>query len=287
MLPDTMKLTILQCFCVVLTCFSCMSKADTIHWHVSHAPPSSFTHGQYKSQGFIDRALLLIQNELPEYKHVLVSSDIAQATALLQHGEQLCFPAMVKNEQRKSFVHFSQMSVMHPSNYVAMSPELAQKQKQSSEADLKALLSNDDIYLGVRDGFAFGQVIDALIQQYGLDSTMIFKEEQSLLDLYQLLATNRIDYLIGYPFESAFVLSQLNLEGRVINLPIKGVPKFTMGAVGCTKNAWGSDTIEAIDRALNKLKPTEDYRLALSSWLDKSVSQDDFNTFYHNDFLRQ
>ncbi|XOV80423.1 MAG: TIGR02285 family protein [Aestuariibacter sp.] len=282
-----MKLTIFQSVCVVLASFCFTTKADTILWHVSHAPPSSFTQGEFKGQGFIDQALQLIQKEIPQYQHKVVPSDIANATLRLKKGELLCFPAMVKTQQRKAFVYFSQMSVMHPSNYVAMSPELAQKKGQSKEADLKALLSNEDIYLGVRDGFAFGQVIDALIQQYGLNSTMIFKEEQSLFDLYQLLANNRIDYLIGYPFESAFVLAQLDLAGRVVNLPIKDVPQFSMGAVGCTKNAWGKEVINAVDNALSKLKPSDAYHNALCSWLDGSVDMSDFDTFYQQQFLPQ
>lgn len=280
-----MKLTILRYLCVALCAVSVTAQSDTINWYVNHAPPSSFTHGDFKGKGFIDQALALIQQELPEYGHHIVSSDIATATAKWQAGELLCFPAMVKTQAREAFVHFSQMSVVHPSNYIAMSPELAKSQGQIREADLQALLSNDDIYLGVRSGFAFGPQIDDLIKKYGINSIMIFKEEQSLEAMYQLLANNRIDYLIGYPFESYFVTSRLAMKDKVINLPIKGVTKFTMGAVGCTKNAWGKKVITRIDQALTKLKSQKAYQQALTSWLDNYIDQEEFDRFYQTEFL--
>lgn len=288
-----MKVTTVRIFCVVLACFCFISKADTIAkadtipWYVSHAPPSVFTDGELKGQGFIDRALALIQQELPQYQHKIISSDIATATSHWQQGKQLCFPALVKTQKRESFVYYTQMSVMHPSNYIAMSPQLAEQKGQATQADLQALLEDGDIYLGVRAGFAFGPVIDELIAKHGLNSTMIFQEEQSLRDLYQLLATNRIDYLIGYPFESAYVLSQLNMQKMVVNLPIKGVPAFSMGAVGCTKNAWGKKVTTDIDFALGRLKRQSRYREALASWLEDVVDQHAFDRFYQEHFLNQ
>lgn len=282
-----MKLLTLLLIFVSLPCFSSVSKSDSINWYVNHAPPSSFTHGEFQGQGFIDQALALIQAQLPQYQHNMIPSDIAIATAHLKQGRALCFPAMVKRPERESFVYFSQMSVMHPSNYIALSPELAKRKGQVKQVDLQALLNSDDIYLGIRDGFAFGGIIDDLILKYGANSTMTFREHQSLPDMYKLLAESRIDYLIGYPFESSFVLSEFEFDGDVVNLPIKGAPRFSMGAVGCTKDTWGQKVITDINVALTMLKPQEKYKKALTSWMEEFIDMKAYNQFYETEFLKK
>lgn len=259
--------------------------ANVINWHVSHKPPSMFLHGPHQNNGFIDKILSLIEAQLTHYQHQRVQASFSRTIRDLKAQDQVCYPALVRNKAREKYIAFSQMSVMHPSNYVTLPMALVQKMQIRKKADLRELLDDNALVLGLESGRSYGRQIDSTIRIHGVNTTMTFKAGKSLVDLYRMLTRQRVDYLIGYPFEAYFALETLEKSDIFRSFPILGTPQFTMGAVGCTNTPWGREVIAQVNQALDGLKPTPDYQQALTSWLQDFVVNERFAHYYQNTFL--
>ena len=214
-----------------------------------------------------------------------MEASFSQTLFQLKAGDPICYPALVKTPERETFIAFSQMSVMHPSNYVTLSDELVKTLNLRREVDLRELLDNEQLVLGLESGRSYGTQIDRTIRIHGVNTTMTFKAGKSLVALYQMLTRSRVDYLIGYPFEAYFALDTLEQSAAFRSYPILGTPQFTMGAVGCANTPWGQAVISRINGVLDNIKATPAYREALTSWLEDFVVNERFAHYYLETFL--
>ena len=268
-----------------------VSEKNIVTWYLNDDPPTMIVNGEDQGQGFIDRILYLLEQEMPEHEFVFVSATFPRALHDIKLGKEVCYPALFKTEQRKAFVAFTQMSIMHPSNYITMSRQLAEQLDIKEQVDLLELMQNRKLIFGLESQRSFGFELDSLLQ----DSEYINKAgnvirmrvSETAMNKYRMLVRGRIDYILDYPFETYYSLGKLARADDFVSFPIAHTPQFTMGAIGCAKTPWGEDVVRHLDRALSKVKGSPEYKEALTAWLQEFVVDERFEDFYQQHFLTQ
>lgn len=255
---------------------------DTIYWHVNHLPPSTILSGPDKGQGFVDLILKQITQELPNYDHQVVTSSLARSLLNMEQGKQVCVPAMIPTEERKTKMYFSQFSIVHPNNRIVM---LSQG---DGYIDIVQSLSDSKKILGIDQGRSYGKAIDDIILALGESENIFRRSNFEVDDLIRMVNLGRLDYTIAYPFQVEYYLKQNNLMNEPVFtlLKVKGVTPYTMGSFACSKNNWGKQVIKEINGVLAKIKATDRYKEAMTTWWEKEAQDPEFMQYYQTHFIK-
>jgi len=262
---------------------------NTIFWQTYHRPPGIIMIGDDKGTGFVEKALDLIIEKLPDYKHEKPMTTLARALSDMKAGQSVCHPALFRTKQREKFMHFSQSAMINPTNRIVAHPgKVEVLAKKDGSVNLIELLQLPDLTFALVKGRSYTQVIDDVLADY-LDQTHLFKMTNTdLSSLFQMIAMGRIDVSIAYPFEVNYYLNDNPKERKGIKTyAISGVDKFAFGAVACPKTKWGKKVINQVNMALDELKPTEAYHKAVTTWWEDEADSEAFRQLYVNEFLNQ
>ena len=276
-----------QCVYLCLFLFVCSAKGqEQIIWQLNHAPPSTIVHGQYKQQGFIDLILEQIISKMPEYQHSIEVSSLAGSTFEIRSEKKVCLPALFPSKEREKFMLFSQASIVHPSNRLVFLKKNS-KQIVGQRLDLTRLLARKDLYLGLDKSRSYGVVADAALANVEPISHVYRRASESPNGLIEMVALGRLDYTIAYPFQVHYYLQSNYLveENPLQMAQIEGQAAYSMGQVACPKNEWGKQVITRVNQVLSQLKPTQEYKAAMTRWWQESAQDPNFVTFYQQQFL--
>ncbi|MBE0365275.1 hypothetical protein PULV_a2042 [Pseudoalteromonas ulvae UL12] len=276
-----------QCVYLCLFLFACSANGqERIIWQLNHAPPSTIVHGQYKQQGFIDLILEQIIRKMPEYQHSIEVSSLAGSTFEIRSQKTVCLPALFSSPEREKFMLFSQASIVHPSNRLVFLNKNS-KGIAGQQLDLAHLLARKDLYLGLDKSRSYGAVADAALADVEPISHVYRRASESPNGLIEMVALGRLDYTIAYPFQVQYYLQSNQLVGKspLTMAQIYGQAAYSMGQVACPKNEWGKQVITRVNQVLNQLKPTQEYKAAMTRWWKESAQDPNFVTFYQQQFL--
>ena len=262
---------------------------DTISWQTYHRPPGIIMIGDDQGKGFVEKALNLIIERLPEYKHHKPMTTLARALSDMKAGRQVCHPALFKTRKREEFMIFSQAAMINPTNRIVAHPgKIDALVKKDKSVDLIELLQYPQLSFALVKERSYTQIIDDLLADY-LDQKYLFKMTNTdLSSLFQMIEKGRIDVSIAYPFEVNYYLKDSNKrEGALKLYAMSGMEKFTFGSVACPKTEWGKRVINKVNLALDVLKPTAAYRKAVTAWWEEEAATEAFNVLYQNEFLNR
>ncbi|MFJ4346978.1 TIGR02285 family protein [Pseudomonas sp. NPDC089401] len=250
---------------------------ERILWLVRDLPPFTVFEGPRKGQGVIDQLLPRLIEQMPEYDHSIVRVNRARGLQMLQDASNFtCDPTLLWTPERDKFVHFSQ-----PMLGVLSGGLVVRRQAQAmlapfldgQQVDLKGLLGDNPLKLGIVAERSYSAQIDAMLRQlpdsalsrhYGNDATA------SLLQMQQL---GRLQLVLGYWPEVRYLIQAQG--GALADYqfhPIKGVNHYQFLHVGCSDSALGRAAITHIDQLLPALR--RDTLPALyARWLDPELRE--------------
>lgn len=259
---------------------------ETIHWQTYHLPPGSIRLEPNKYQGFVDKVLALVIKEMPNYDHSFPTTSLARAIADLKGQKKVCHPGLLVSEERKQYIHFSQGSVVHPTNRLV-----------GLKGSLDNLLVNGIVDLNNFPQDATFALVKNRVYSAGYEEFAkhdINKEQLVAISLtkvdalFYLVGSKRVDFTIAYPFElEYFRNTHDDAEDNLMTYRLPNTPAFSIGHIGCPKNAWGKKVIAEIDKVLDRIKSTEEYKKAMTSWWEKEADTDEFQRFYKESFLKK
>jgi len=255
-----------------------VSAKERIFWLVRDLPPFTIFAGPEKGQGVMDQLLPLLIGRMPEYDHSIVRVNRARGIQMLQDRNSFtCDPTLLWTPERAKYVRFSMPSlgvlsgglVLRKENQALVAPYL-----DGQQVDLRGLLSNDSLKLGIVAERSYGTRIDAILRQlpdsglsrhYGNDATA------NLLQMQQL---GRLRMVLGYWPEVRYLIQQ---QGGLLAdyqfHPVQGVERYQFLHVGCSDSPLGRDAIAHIDQLLPALR--RDVLPALyAHWLDPGLQED-------------
>ncbi len=282
-------ITLLSFLLVSLSALPASAAKDSITWMEVSMPPYFIQDGPDKNQGYGDVASAILQEQLPEYDHFEMVTNVIRHFHKFKQGEKVCSIGLYRTPEREEFMHFSIPSFLTlPAVLILRKDTLADFGTRLS-IKLDDVLRDKKFIIGLSKDRSYGIQIDALLKQYKDRGNLIVYAGQELsANYFKMLMLKRIDGLIGLPDEAMYHAEKLGLRDQLATLTIEENQQGYEGwlcAVGCSKNEWGRAVIDKINRILLEQRPTDRYRDAYERWLDAN-SLERYRTIYQEVFLK-
>ena len=258
-----------------LALLSCSGVAaqNTIYWGVHDLPPLQITTGKYAHQGIYDGVLDFLQSKMPEYKHKKREANAKRFWKWLKSKDQFCYVASIPTPYRKKLAYFSIANGFHVANSIIMTKSTAHSMGLGDKVSLKTLMLNQQLEGGVVAARAYGRQIDKMLQELKHPKFQSYVSANLGQSVYQMLLSNRMDYIIEYPFVIEYFDQLLKTPEQSTSLMIKEINPFTMGHSACPQNEWGRKVISKINKILIEHRGTPAYRALMERWQSKTVKK--------------
>jgi len=262
-----LKITI---FLITLFAFCFSSEYTVVHWNTVSFPPSLITDGQLKNQGYSDVIRNILMEKMPEYKHTVEFGNVKFAMTNARRLDYACFSGLNINKKRKEFIRFSQPTIYSLPNELTIKKSNVKKFKKyltsNNKIDLMQMLKDDKFILGYVEDRAYNSYIDELLQKYKSNKAMFRRSGADLTKgLLQMLAANRVDYILEYPTMVKYNKNKHKIEEEFIQYPIKNASGLIQVYVGCSKSKYGKELIKKINIIISDEK--QSFSNAYKNWI--------------------
>jgi uncharacterized protein (TIGR02285 family) len=157
----------------------------------------------------------------------------------------------------------------------------------SMSVSLDDLLKNTQLILGVDKNSSYGPIINKLLNVHKGKNNILFRSgPDHYKGLIKMLKQERIDYMVGYPWEISYLANQMSMDEDFAFVDMKELEnhQWITTNVGCTKNEWGRQVIERLNAVLLRIRPTDEYFFHLVKWLPEDIRQE-IKSAYQNQVL--
>lgn len=264
---------------------------DSITWMEVSMPPYFIHDGPDKNQGYGDTISAILQENLPEYEHFEMVTNVTRHFHKFQQGEKVCSVGLYRTPEREAFMHFSIPNFLTLPAVLIVSKETAATLGSPSSIRLDDILRDKQFIVGLSKDRSYGARIDAILKQYSdsdRKNLITYAGQELSANYFKMLLLKRIDGLIALPDEAMYHAEKMGLRDRLTTLIIEENQEGFEGwlcSVGCSKNEWGRTVIDKIDTILREQRPTERYRGAYERWLDAN-SLERYRVVYRDVFLK-
>ncbi|WP_245590205.1 TIGR02285 family protein [Desulfobulbus elongatus] len=260
---------------------------DAITWMEVSMPPYLIQEGSAKGQGYGDVVTAILRENLPEYDHYTMVTNVVRHFQKFRDGEKVCSVGLYRTPEREAFMYFSIPSLL------TMPAVLIIRKDRHADFGATASVRLDDlltrqVVIGLSKDRSYGAEIDAVLKRHRGGEQLLYYGGQELAGNYfRMLMRNRVDGLIGLPDEAMYHAERMGLRDQLMTLPLEENRHSYAGwlcTVGCSKNAWGEAVIDRINAILVQQRPTARYRAAYERWLD-GATLERYRAVYREVFL--
>lgn len=280
---------VIACFLfTLLPLFPALAK-DSITWMEVNMPPHFIQEGGIlQDQGYGDIVSKLLREQLPEYEHYRMTTNVVRHFDKFKRGDKVCAVGLYRTPERESFLHFSIPCLLTMPPALIIRKDRLKQLGTKTIISLDQLLNNSEFRLGMSKDRSYGPVLDDVLARHSNRPNLIVFSGQEIGENYfKMLLLDRLDGLIGLPDEAMYHAEQMGIRDQITTLSFADNQQAHEGwlcAVACPKNEWGREIIEQINPILVHLRPTEAYRHAYERWLD-SNSLPLYRSVYNKIFL--
>ena len=262
---------------------SAIWEENTITWMHADFPPLRIIDGPFAGQGPSDMIHDLMQRELPDYGHKLVTANLARTLDEIKNGKQVLSVGLIPNPERVRIALFSLPCVL--------SPPIALIVRQEDSAKWPTAITLQDFIEGSRLGISrsrsYGPAVDAVLNDFKEHGNLFIDSSDRLFEnLMKMLLLQRIDGVLGYPFEAMFNARMTGAADRIAVIPIAEGGQYLIGRIAAPRTDWGAEMIVRVNEILLRKRPDPSYREAFTRWLP-TAAHADFNKVYESQFLKQ
>jgi hypothetical protein len=282
---------------------------ETITWGVMDIPPSHILTGPDAGTGPADQLLRLMQDRLPQYDHhIEILPNLARLVKSLDHGTRVCssvglyrppgHPARDKRAQSIPTTLFftSRIAIRQSDRHLF-----------GETVSFEDLLHNQEFIFGHFAGCAYPPQLEKILSAYqGIESYRAFsqlafspKEQMDVFlskpniyartgedggGLLKMLLTGRIDYLVLFPFATAYIIEQ---GVDVATVPIAELRDTPTGmfAFLCSPTEEGRQVIKEINAILKTERDTPEYRAIMEWFVEPKEREEEYWKLYEEHLL--
>ncbi|WP_246845422.1 TIGR02285 family protein [Bdellovibrio sp. NC01] len=243
-----------------------------ITWIRWDDPPIFINSGPFKGLGLLDNVEALVQKALPKYQHNRTDGTVPRVLKEAERKAEVCNAGWLDTAEWAKVFYFSKPFTVIPSNGVLLRESRLKDIRNLQPYSLQKFLDQKPNWkLGV--GRLYGEGIDdVLIKNNYLKNPKIVTITTSLR-VHQMIASDRIQYTLGYPFEAVYYNKLLDIQDSVIHIPLTDNRPFTNVVVACPKSPWGKKIIADVDKVLNNKELLEHISDGVDKWLTKEDRQ--------------
>lgn len=286
----TLRIFVVTVACAVLLLFGPARADETgkaITWLHPIYPPVFMPNGPDKGTGILEKALPLLQEALPEYRHEVMETNMKRLLKTIEMGRHACSNLLLKTPDREKFVAFSKPYILTHAYRIIVRAEdwdkFGRMTNQAGALSLARLLATDGLRLGYSEGRSYSPPVNAVLKEKANKKNSYSSASADLLRaLLKMTAHKRVDYTIGYPFEITYLVRQMDLKQSFVSYPIAESAETYVAHVGCPNNEWGRKIIAAINPAIERLRVDKKLYGAYMDWVDEPTGRQ-----YENQVLRR
>jgi len=259
-----------------------------IIWSIIPYAPIHILEGKYKGLGIADKYVQKAQKSLKGYRHVNQIMTPARAWHQIEAGELLvCHPSALKTQEREKYAYFSDPGLITPVIRALMRRDVWEEHFNGQKIlNIRDYLRMNLGPLGIVSHRSYGEDVDKILNLAMKSGKHIVRASgrYGSRQLYEMLTNSRIELMLEYPWVTSYfekALGDSNVE--VVNLQIRGFPRFSPAYVACTRNEDGLKAIEGINHFLQQEIPTARNRRRMTDWLDEeeaSIFEKDYLEFF-------
>ena len=274
---------------LIIAASPALSRAkDTVRWMEAVMPPFFIQEGPSKGKGYGDEITKIIEQQLTDYEHDEVITNITRHFYKFKQGEQVCSVGLYKTPEREEFMYFSLPSFLTLPPVIIIKKDRHAAFNNRASVGLEEILSNKTLMIGLVKDRSYGTTLDGILAKHKEQKNVVkFTGQELSHNLFKMLMMDRLDGLIGLPEEALYQAEQMGIRDQLMTLIIEENQNNYngwMSSVGCSKNEWGRKIIAQINLVLLKQRPTEQYRAAYERWLDPN-SIENYRKVYREVFL--
>lgn len=270
-LPRRARRALLGCALLGAASACAAAPEPLITWTVRDMAPFNIMEGPLKGQGIADVMLGLLQQRLPQYRHLNSRVNRARANQMLARDTLTCDSGVLWSKEREQFMYFSIPTLGVVTNGVVVRQELEseiQPYLHDGKIDLAGFLADPHFRLGVLVERSYGPLIDATLHAVPPERLQVHHGNNALGSLLQMQQHGRISALLGYWPEVRYLAETDGVDVSHLRFyPVQGMPSYLLAYVGCSKTPEGKQAIEAINSVIRDLRGDELIEL-YARWLD-------------------
>lgn len=266
--------------------------SEALSWCSPDFSPYFIKKGELKYSGINDLIIQHLQGELPQYEHKLFKANPARIILELSEGRNLVCSALFKTPEREKKILFSKLPLflVHPNHLVILKSqrELFQPYIQANgSVDLIKLLDSD-LSLGVAINRVYNGEIDRFIVDYQSKNNVVKTTSSNIYQgLLNMLKRKRIDFTFGYPIETMYLATKLEIDGLFEVIPVFNMETLYPVYITTPKTAWGEAVLNNIEAVYSNPKTIIHFSSFYQAWLDESTKiryQQQVNDYYKQHF---
>ncbi|TMP88130.1 hypothetical protein CWC05_01430 [Pseudoalteromonas ruthenica] len=247
------------------------NERQTIRWLVFDFAPYYIMSDTHQGEGRDEQTIALLQQQLPNYRFDYVHIPGSRAIHELSNPQNTyCILSLYKTQRRLDKLLFT-----NNASTVGLSPALVMRKElantlglvEGEPVSLSQLLAEQGLRLGLPMNRSYGKELDHIINHSPRGSLVTRPGKDVLASLTYMLIKERLDMLVGYPSEHYYLASKMGVKEQMAIFPIAEVAPISHGYVGCSNTALGSEHIDIIDSALEKIATTDSYQQVMMRWL--------------------
>ncbi|MBF0101030.1 MAG: transporter substrate-binding domain-containing protein [Desulfobacterales bacterium] len=267
----------LMCLYVFMQDSNLWSK-DTIIWGHACVPPLYFCEGEKVTGVGADIENIIFEN-IPEYTHQRLSSNLERILENLKNQGLFCNASISKNPEREKFAYYSIPQAIVPPIHIFIRKTDQADFGGKAMVSLGDMLKNTKLKFGYPSGRSFGPEIDSIIKAHENDPHVSATYSSEIVDQQiNLLIDKRIDYTIGGYFALKLAAQKQGVEDKIMALQLDEKQDYLVLYIVCPKNDWGKAMIGKINTILKKEISTQRYFDCFSPFYDE---------FTKNEFKKQ
>lgn len=232
-----------------------------VSWFEFDSPPYYIFQGVKANKGTAQLFQTDIMRQLHQYQHQTQRGNFIRGLKEIENKNNVCATSLLKTPAYEKFMHFSEpwfevlaigLNIRH-SELNRFLPAI-----ENGKINLKKLLADTDIKLGILNGRPYGQPIDETLSDYR-NTNRIFAlagstKMHNLLHLF--IKRKRIDAVLGYAAETHYYANQFERDAdELLYIPIKDTQLMYKAYVGCSKSPIGKSVITQINKLIENTSP--------------------------------
>ncbi len=256
-----------------------VSAKKSLAWLIPGQIPAYIEEGEYKNQGFIDKAIQLIhENALTDYspEYIKVNHKRFNVEAKKENNCYFGWKTFAKYR-----IFSDPITIWFPSGIIVHKRDQNLFGKQGTILSLAELLKNTELKLGVIDSFAYSPEVQEILTGYKDKSHVYFNKSIKMQIDLTMLTTNRFNYTIGWPSQPIVGEKLNNIPNEFLFYNMKEDQNYLYLGVSCGKCETGDLVINRV----NKLFQDKKFLFKVMSYIEQWVILSDQYKELHNETI--
>jgi uncharacterized protein (TIGR02285 family) len=244
---------------------------EKVLWLKTEWPPVFMQNGQ----GFGDQSLAWLIERLPGYAHEIRGLPLPRLLKLMEDTEAtVCANGLLRTPAREvKYLISSDLMRLPALGLVVRTAEVKAYdplRNSKGEVEFRRLMQQEVLDGVVNENRTYGVVLDELLRHPVSGKT--FARLPKTSGMVSMLAANRVDWALLYPFEAIWLARQEQTAPVLTVLPIAELPSLSNGGITCNRTPLAEKLVAQIDRTL-AAHPDEPWLRPMFDWLDPETRQ--------------